>query len=304
MTGLIKTTFRLTLLAVLAGGAAFLVAGPERAGALVHQAHDNLVSIIDDTIDDPVALRAQLRELEAEYPQRISEVRGDLAELNEQIRQLDREKAVAERVVALADRDLDTLQPLLAKAEGERGMGGAVLVSFGNRSFTINQAYTRANQIGQTRIAYGNRAADAGHDLEYLRQQAARLEEILLQLETERTQFQAQIWQLERQVDAIARNDRLIEIMEERKRTIDEYSRFEVASLDQLHGRLAEVRSRQEAELEYLASDQQRLTYEEMAEMQLDTETRESLDAEAVPSKGGDIRFEGPVLRTELAAGR
>ena len=303
MTGLIKTTFRLTLLAVLAGGVAVALAGPERAGALVHQAHENLVSIIDENIDDPVALRAQLREHEAEYPQRISQVRGDLAELNEQIRQLDREKAVAERVVALADRDLETLQPLLAKAEGERDMGGrAVLVSFSNRSFTLNQAYTRANQIGQTRIAYGNRAADATHDLEYLRQQAARLEEILLQLETERTQFQAQIWQLERQVDAIARNDRLIEIMEERKRTIDEYSRFEVASLDQLHGRLAEVRSRQEAELEYLASDQQRLTYEEMAEMQLDTETRERSDVESAPSD--DVRFEGPVLRTELAAGR
>ncbi len=302
MTGLIKTTFRLTLLTILAGGAVFMIAGPNRAGAMVHQAHESLVSIIDDNIDDPVALRGQLRDLEAEYPERIAEVRGDLGELTEQIRQLEREKAVAERVVALAEGDLDTLKPLLARAEADRGHNGrAVLVSFSNRSFTLNQAHSRANQITQTRIAYGNRAADAVHDLAYLRQQAERLEEILVQLETERTQFQAQIWQLERQVDAIARNDRLIDIMEERKATIDAYSRFEVASLDQLHGRLAEVRSRQEAELEYLANDQQRVTYEEMAEMMLDTERLDPLEAVPTPS---DIRFEAPPQRTDLAASR
>ena len=51
---------------------------------------------------------------------RIAQVRGDLAELHEQIRQLEREKAISERVVAMADRDLDEFEPLVARAASSR----------------------------------------------------------------------------------------------------------------------------------------------------------------------------------------
>ena len=119
-----------------------------------------------------------------------------------------------------------------------------------------------------------------------------------MQLETERSEFQAQIWQLERQVDAIARNDRLIGLMEDRKQTIDECSRYEVASLDQLHARLSEVRTRQEAELEYLAGDSQRVGYEDMARMQLDAETRRAPAADA-EGRSEDARFTPVPRRSE-----
>jgi len=285
MCSLFKTFSRFGLITVLAGTAAFFVAGPERSEAALTQAHSHVMSMIDDNIDDPIALRAQLHDLEEEYPEKIAQVRGDLAELQEQIRQLERERDVSTGVVKLASADLDTLQPLLATAHtsvSENGRARLATVQFENRTYSVDQAFTRANHIEQTRIAYANRAADADHDLVYLTQQEDRLGDLLVQLETERSQFQAQMWQLERQVDAIARNDRLIDLMEKRQKTIEECSRYEVASLDHMQGRLAELRSRQEAELEYLSDERKVLDYEDRAKVLLQDggfETLETLES-------------------------
>jgi len=255
-------------------GGTVLIAGPQRSAALFDKARDHVIDHIDLAIDDPAALRSQLRELEGQYPERISALRGDLAELQEQIRRLERDKAISERVVSLAQRDLDTLEPKLAQmrssAAGNDFALTAATITLENRIYTVKQAMNRANQIQQTQIAYSNRAADAGHDLLYLEKQSGRMEEMLLQLETERAQFQTQLTQLERQVDAIARNERLIEMMEDRQKTLDECSRYEAASLEQIVSSLAETRSRQEATLEYLSGQEDRSDYEQVARMQLE----------------------------------
>lgn len=248
---------------VIAGaavGATVLLAGPERSAAIFDQIQENVSHTIDANLDDPVALRRQLRELESEYPKRISELRGDLGELQGQITQLDRERQISKRVVELAHDDLQSL-----------GLEeGAALASTGSASLVSS----RARQIQQTQAVYANRASEAAHDLTYLRQQEQRMIDLLGQLETEYSNFQAQLWQLERQVDAIARNERLIDLMEDRQRTIDELSNFEVASLDHMVSRLSEMRSRQEAELEFLAQDQRRTDYESVAKMQLEDESQ------------------------------
>ena len=83
---------------------------------------------------------------------------------------------------------------------------------------------------------------------------------------------------LSRQVDAIARNERLIDLMESRNQTIEECSRYDAISLDQLTSRLAEVRSRQEAELEFLSTRRADTDYEDMARMQLDRDHFEARD--------------------------
>ncbi len=279
MFTIFKHVFRIGAIGVLTagaiGGATLMVAGPERTKAVIDQVHNDIVASIDEAIDDPVALRAQLVELEREYPKRIGQVRGDLAELNEQIRQLERERDVAERVVAMAQDDVSLLEPALAEAAANRARGvqpRATLVAFGDNVLSYDRAQAKFNQIQGTLVAYQNRAADAAHDLTYLAQQSTRLDELLVQLETERAQFQSQIAQLSRQVDAIARNERLIHLLEKRNKTIEQCSRFEVVSIDHLTGRLAEIRSRQEAELDHLANARQRDDYEELARMQILTE--------------------------------
>lgn len=301
--GIFRTGLILTVVAGVVGGAAVLIAGPQRTKAVFHQMQDEVMTTIDKHIDDPTALRAQLQELEQEYPARISQVRKDLAELNEQVRQLERERSIAQRVVTLAEGDLAELEPKLAEMDAQRATNPSVrlasAVTFDNKVYSYDRAFAKAKQIKATRIAYANRAADAAHDLTYLVQQAGRLEELLVQLEGERAQFQSQIWQLARQVDAIARNERLIELLDKRNRTIEECSRYEVASLDQLTGRLAEIRAVQEAQLDMLANAQYQTDYEDVARMQMATESLEAAKQyeseyetvyELTPVESGEIR--------------
>lgn len=270
-----------------AAAAAVVVAGPDRAKAVFTQVQGKVMQSIDDSIDDPVALRTQLQEMEREYPKRIGQVRGDLAELNEQIRQLERDEAIAARVVELAEQDLVAMQEKVdAASSDELGRARLASVTIDNRVYTIDRAAARIQQIQNTRVAYANRASDADHDLKYLRQQAVRLDDLLIQLERERAEFRGQIVGLSRQVDAIARNERLIDLLEKRNRTIEECSRYEAISLDQISGRLAEIRSRQEAELDLLATSQSESNYEDLARMQLESERLEQKEAEQAADAG------------------
>lgn len=259
-----------------------MLAGPERVHAAYDQGKDNLLSVIDSNIDDPHVLRSQLKGLQKEYPDRISQVAGDLAELKEQIRQLERDKAISERVVGLADRDLGAIAPLIEQAEASQiektaYYGGkiqnVVSIRFENHLYSLDQAYQRVNRMNQTRVAYANRAADASHDLVYLVQQGDRLSGLLDQLQGEQAQFQGQLWKLDQQVDAIARNEKLISMLESRQQTIDEMSRYECASLDQMVSRLDEVRARQQAQLDLLTNDSRGDDYEDVARMQLNSES-------------------------------
>lgn len=269
MFSILKPFVRLALIMLVVAGIAAMVAGPERVHAMAHQMKTEITQAIDSNIDDPVALRRQLHHLEKEYPQRIAQVRSDLNELHGQIREIEREKAVAQRVVELARRDAADLSDGMPSAE-------PVAYTSASSRYASNAAAARAKarvaQANQVAATYRERVGDADRDLGYLYQQAERMEELLAQLESERAQFQAQLIQLERQVDAVARNERLIKLMEKRNQTIEEMSRYEAGSLEHLQGRLAGIRNRQEAELEVLSSAQSQMSYEERAEFELDTE--------------------------------
>ena len=70
-------------------------------------------------------------------------------------------------------------------------------------------------------------------------------------------------------------NDRLITLLDRRNRTIDECSRYEAISLDQITGRLSEITSRQEAELDVLSNAEAATDYEDMARLELANEEYE-----------------------------
>lgn len=270
--GFLKPVIWLGLAGTLAGGTALAVMGPGRAHALVTSAQTRINETIDSRIDDPVALRQQLRELEAQYPGRIAEVQGDLAELRSQIGQLERERTVSERVVQLASADLTQMQGLLEKAQHASATSGGsiVRVRFGDNSLSMDDAYAKANQISQLQSAYSTKAADIDGNLSVLRQQETRLSQILDQLESERAEFQTQLWQLDRQVDAIARNDRMIEMLEKRQASFEKYDRYgEVASPDHVKGRIARVLAEQEARLNDLSLAGNQNDYERQAEADL-----------------------------------
>lgn len=293
-----KFVVRGTVVTALVGVVAVAAVGPDSVRAYVGQARGKMKAAVDAQISDPVALRAQLRSLEETYPQRIAEVRGDLAELNEQISQLDRELAVSRKVVAMADTDLTQMQDVLARAEEARTVGAAevVKVRFDNseRAVNMDEAYSKANRVSQLRSAYGARVSDIERDLGYLGQQKERLTGLLTQLETERTQFQTQLWGLDRQVDAISRNDRMIEILQKRQDTIDNQSRYRAASLDQITGRLADIRAKQESKLEMFGQSSDIKNYENAAKFMLESEKLgESRQLKPAKSRGIEV---GPTI--------
>jgi chromosome segregation ATPase len=276
---ILKTAFRTLVigglaLGVLAGGS-MLFAGPDRTAAMFHHSRDFVNSAIDAQIDDTTAMREKLRNLEREYPQRISQVSGDLAEIRDQMRQLDREHRVSARVVELTGQEVARLEGQLTDVDSELTNVTASTYTSGSSMLAVRRDTLRreAQRVHQTRVVYQQRADQAITDLGYLEKQAQRLEEALTQLENERTQFQSQLMQLERQIDAIDRNERMIEMMEKRQRTLDEVSRYDAFSMDHVTSKLSEIRSRQEAELDMLTTSQGATDWEDAARFDLDSQS-------------------------------
>ncbi len=275
---LVRTLTRVAVIGGVTTGAAVVIAGPHRVAALFTQARQAVGQSIDNVIDDPVALRSQLRQLESQYPDRIAEVRGQLAEVQDQSARLEREKQIADRVVALASTDLGSMQGLLEKAQAAREQAptSIITVRFEDASsgaIPLDEAYSRAAQLSATVEAYRSRADQAGTNLKFLHEQSDRLGSLLQKLEGERAALQAQLWQLNGEIDMIARNDKIITMTERRKEALDNLERYDAVSLDQVRGRLNKIRAEQESRLESLMGDRETTNYEDQAKAMLDAET-------------------------------
>jgi chromosome segregation ATPase len=276
------------VIATLGLGAALVVVGPDRIRALFTQTQTVVNDAIDARIKDPVALRQQIRTLAEQYPRRIADVRGDLAQLKVQQAQLQRDLQIANRVVEMADADFEKLSLALGHANAtaiqnvslrsdapgaEAEPQAGIVIVFKNERLSIEQAQNKSGQVVATRAAYASRAADIQRDLGYLTRQEQQLGQLLGKLEQEQMSFNTQMFDLDRQIDAIGRNDRMIAIMSDRQKTLDEQSRYRAASLDQITSKLADIRARQEAQLGSLGKLQDRTAYEDAAKATLDRET-------------------------------
>lgn len=276
--GLSRTLVRVSVIGGLLLGAGLVIAGPARLSALWRQTTDNINDVIDRQITDPVAVRAQLRNLEGQYPKRIAQVRSDLSELNSQITALQREQAVTSRVVDMTTSDLAALTDLIDKAEyasfttvaDNAGRPRRVEVQWQGSVMTLDEVERRAADVNNTREAYAGRMGDIERDLGYMTKQQERLAALLTKLEREQADFQVQLWQLDRQVDSISRNERMITVLKARQESIEQASRYQVGSLEGLRGKLADIRAKQEGELASLGTAEQRSDYETKAKIDLD----------------------------------
>jgi len=295
MCGIVKGTVRFGLIAALVGGGVIALVGHDRIGAALSQARADLNGRIDAEIDDAVALRAKLADLESTLPKRIAEVRSDLEQTDDQIERLEQDLAISRRVVTLADRDLGELDSLLARAERAHTEPGAgiVRVRFQDRVLSEREAFERARSIERLRELHASRTGDIEGELGYLRDQRSRLGELLDEMETEHAALQNELWQLDRQIDAIERNERLITTIEKRERRIDEHARYQSASLDEYRRTLASVRSKQEATLERLAGSRDARRYEDRARLSIE---RGGLDGSVLSGGARDIVGEARVI--------
>lgn len=269
-----KPLFRLAVIGGLAAGGIFLVSQTSRGGAMYSQVKSKITNTIDSAIDDPIALRAQLRSLERQYPERIAKVRGELAELTGQAERIERDRAVALKVVEMASADLEMISDRLDQARAARSESpsAVIRVRFEDRTLSLEESYNRATEIRNTISAYTTRASEADRSMQVLSQQSQRLTDLLNELEKEHTSFQTQLAQLDGQIEVIARNEKLIDMVEQREKAIRNLDRFETVSLDQVTGRMAKIQAEQEARLTSLLSGAERRSYEDMAEQELSRE--------------------------------
>jgi chromosome segregation ATPase len=269
------------LISGLALGGLVLVFGHQPVIAGLSAVRAKAQGVADSLVDNPTALRRQLSEMADQYPDRIAEVRGELAQVNSQIDQFHRDCEVSRRVISLASEDLTQLKDLITRAETEIGAasgGGGVravavsnvIVRFEGTRFDLDEAYQEAHRINEVRLGYSDRLATNEHHLQLLTEQKTRLIEIQNKLESEYATFQTQLWQLDRQIDAIERNERLITMTEEMQNTLEDYSKFErVGNLKQLESKLAELRMVQQAQLEQLQKRSRTDNYEDRARSEL-----------------------------------
>ena len=236
------------------GALAFIV-GPDRLAAGFDQARSQVQMFAEDFVEDPVALRRQLAGLAEKYPDRIAEVRAELAEIDRQVNKLEEDKEIASRVVAMTTDDLAGIRVAVLEAGNSGTSARPVSIRVGGRQVDVDGARQEARRISAIRSTYQDRLATDETQLDFLSTQRDRLGEILIKLEEEHGRYQAKLWQLDRQIDAIARNDRLIEMTKEQQAILADYDKFsEVGSLDQLESKLAELRTIQEAQLQTLAN--------------------------------------------------
>jgi ribosomal protein L29 len=275
-------------LAILIGiGAAVL--GPQRAQSMVRQVTTNVQEMVDNSFDESTQMRNQVTALQEQLPEQIGQVRSDIAEINTQIHELERDKAICEHVVALVDRDLGSLESQIqpASANGSGTVAFASSVSLNGRLLPMSAARTKIMNLQQTRETYLERAFEAGQSLVYLQDQALQFEEALGDLESDRARLDLQIAQIDKEIGAIERNKRMIELLESRKAKLASYKRIDSGSLDSVYAKLKEIRTRQQAELDYLANRGTTVDYEQQAiqELQADRDIiRQAAELYELPS--------------------
>lgn len=248
-----RTVLRWSLIAGLGLGAAALVLGPQRVGAAMSQVRTWGQGAVDRFVEDPVALRCQLEQLGAEYPGRIGQLRGELAQLDRQIHQLGQESEVSRRVVMMTTSDLDQVEAALVDAATVGPTAPTAVVRTRMHSNDASNLRAEAKRIQHIRASHQDRLGTAERQLSMLADQRAKLSTVLTRLEREHADFQVKLVALDRQIDAVGRNKRLIEMAQEQSKVLAEYDRCgRVGNLGQLEGRLEQIRLEQEAQLEVL----------------------------------------------------
>ncbi|MDP7008353.1 MAG: hypothetical protein QGI78_02170 [Phycisphaerales bacterium] len=237
------------LIGSLAVGGITLLVGPKRVVACFDQLREEAASIVDVIVDDPVALRSQLDQLAREYPARIAEITSEVAKIDQQLEQFQKDESIATNVIQLTSHDLDTLRELVKTAETEETVSGTpTSFWFEGVRYDLESAYTKAHRIRTVRANYEDRLAADRRQIELMHEQRERLASILEKIKHEHEQYRSQLWQLDREIDAIERNDHIIAMVERQQQTLSSFDSFGTGNnLDQVRSKLAEIRTVQES---------------------------------------------------------
>src|SRR5262245_9507051 len=167
-----RCILRWGLVSGLALGGVTLLVGPERVSAGLSMIRSKCQGVVDSAISDPVALRHQLEGLAKQYPDRIGQVRGEIAEVDHQLGQFERDMESSKRVVTMTTEDLGQLKTLVARAEASaKETNRPVALRFEGAKFNIDEAYNEARRINNVKATYQDRFANDQQQHAFLTEQ-------------------------------------------------------------------------------------------------------------------------------------
>jgi chromosome segregation ATPase len=143
---------------------------------------------------------------------------------------------------------LEVLRDLVENAETTTRPNGRATVRFDGVRYDLDGAYSEGRMIRTVKSNYEDRLASDRRQMQLMGEQKIRLESILEKIEHEHETYRAQLWQLDREIDAIERNDHIIAMVEQQQETLSGFDRLGSAgNLNQVRARLAEIRTVQES---------------------------------------------------------
>lgn len=268
---IIRSFVRWGLIGGIALGGAAAVLGPQRVMSGLHQMRMHAQEAVEARLDETLSLRRELKQLAEQYPEKIASVQTDIAEIDRQLEEFAHDREVGTRVIALAGEDLEQLADLVARAESAAmETTRPVSLRWEGSRFSLDDAYRRGEQIRRTLVSYEDKVAHAEVQIDFLGEQKTRLEDLLADLQGEFETYRSQLWQLDREIEAIERNTRLIEMTEQQVATLEAIERQgRVTNLDQVQAKLDEIKRRQEAQLEQLRTMRKQDDYESRVRMEM-----------------------------------
>ena len=145
-------------------------------------------------------------------------------------------------------------------------------VAFRSRELPLDEAYAKATQVARDVKTYEARLSHADDALAHLKEQESTIVDIIDQLEAEHAQFQAQLWQIENELELFERQEKLVKMVERRQDAINGFERYDAGNLDTFMSRVNTMRAEQEARLKAATRKANTSTYEDRARAMIDAE--------------------------------
>ncbi|RIK61884.1 MAG: hypothetical protein DCC64_12000 [Planctomycetota bacterium] len=260
-----KTIFIVGLVGLGTLGVAVAVLGKHRARDAVRSLQKMAQSEVDELIRRQNDMKEQLAALRDQYPKQVAALRAQQAEVDQQVKQLEKEAQRCTDIIALCDEDISTLTR--QRKAAAQSQAGTAAISFRGGRYSLTEAETLTVRIHSTREMYARRLAEIGTEREVLASEKAQLASELELVTAEQQEFEAEYQSLVREIDRLKRNQELIELAE--RRTGQGYCR---------HGESMETLSKVRSALDKARTEQEeRMKSARIAPRQNDYETRARL---------------------------
>jgi chromosome segregation ATPase len=222
MFGFMRRTFRWGVIGALGLVGLIAVVGLTRVKTAWWSVRDHLRSNVDEIVDTRIALKHEIRKLQEEYPERISDLRLQLREIDRDLGACNDDLGLCQEVVTLCESDITVLNAKLNAVDADADGLGSGVVEFRSERLDRSEALTRAGRIAETAESYRDRANDLGNERQILTEERSRLSLELADMEREFTEFQTEAATISREIDSLKRKEKLVDVAERRQRETDD----------------------------------------------------------------------------------